>query len=221
VNKKDFVKTARIYCVLDTQAADYGRLFDILDTSADAGIDIFQIRDKTGVSEEIVSFTRRALQRLNGRQLFIVNDDIDIAIAAGADGVHLGQEDAGISEARQRGGKDFIIGASCQTLRQAMRAEQNGADYIGFGSVFKTQTKPNRPPMDLHVLSDVLKKVSIPVFPIGGITTQNFKTVQDCGAKRVALTRDICLADDVLKVVGEWNRIMDRNFNISGQCVLA
>jgi thiamine-phosphate diphosphorylase len=200
-NKKELLEKAQLYCVLDAQVAGYDRLFDILDRSADAGTDVFQIRDKRGSAREIIQFTKRSMARLKGERLFIVNDHLDIALIAGADGVHVGQDDISIGEARRMGGRDFIIGASCQTLAQAIDAQRQGADYIGFGSVFKTLTKPERPPMDLQLLKDVLRQVSIPVFPIGGITAENLHDLKECGVKRLAVTRAICLADDIDKAV--------------------
>ena len=139
-DKRKLLQESRIYCVLDTQVAGYDRLFEILDCSADAGVDVFQIRDKYGSARQIVEFTRRAMKRLKGEKLFIVNDRVDLALLAGADGVHAGQDDPDVADIRSMVDKDFIIGASCQTLEQAVEAQQQGADYIGFGSVFKTLT---------------------------------------------------------------------------------
>lgn len=202
IDKRELLKKSWIYCVLDAQVAEYDQLFDILDCSADAGVDIFQIRDKYGSARQIIEFTRKAMKRLNGEKLFIVNDRVDLAVFSGADGVHVGQDDLDIADVRSFVDKDFIVGTSCQTLEQALKAQQE-ADYIGFGSIFKTQTKPDRSPMDLTVLKNVLEKISIPIFPIGGITVDNVGIVKECGANRVAITRAVCLADDVVGMVQE------------------
>lgn len=199
--KRALLQESRIYCVLDAQVAGYDQLFDILKCSADAGVDIFQIRDKYGSACGIMDFVKKSVDYFCGKKLFIVNDRIDIALVSNADGVHLGQDDIRINEARKITGPDMIIGVSCQTLEQAIEAQEQGADYIGFGSVFETQTKPDRLPMNLQLLKDVIKKISIPVFPIGGITVDNVNIVKECGADRVAVTRTVCLADDVLGVV--------------------
>jgi len=197
IDKRILLDHARLYCVLDAGVVAYDQLFDILDRSAEEGVDIFQIRDKNGSNEDIEKFARKAMQRLNGRCLFIVNDRVEVALAVGADGVHVGQDDDRVETVRSRVGNQFIIGTSCQTLAQAQEAQACGADYIGFGSVFKTQTKPDRNPMDLRVLRDVLQKIAIPVFPIGGITLENCDQIKQVGARRLAVTREICLAGDV------------------------
>ena len=132
---------------------------------------------------------------------FIMNDRVDVALACGASGVHLGQEDLPVSFARKVMGPEAIIGASCQNFKQAKRAEQEGADYIGFGSVFKTKTKPHRLPMDLKLLEEVLLKIKIPVFAIGGIDQENILTLRQIGVQRVAVCRAICEVGDVIKAV--------------------
>lgn len=200
-SKKELLQRAKIYCVLDTQVAGYDRLFDILQAASNAGVDIFQIRDKCGRFHDICNFARKSLNALCDNKIFIVNDRIDVALDVQADGIHVGQEDMPVKEVRRRIGDDMILGASCQTLDQAFRAEKEGADYIGFGSVFKTQTKPDRIPMDRRLLSALMMKIKIPVFPIGGISLDNIDLVKECGAERVAVTRAVCLADDVILAV--------------------
>ncbi|MEW5895258.1 MAG: thiamine phosphate synthase [Candidatus Omnitrophota bacterium] len=195
-DKGQLLRQAQLYCVLDTQVAGYEKLFDILDASAIMGVDIFQIRDKAGSARAIMEFSSRVIRRLGGKHLFIVNDRLDIALSSNADGVHVGQDDIPLSHARRLAGKNFIIGVSCQTLSQAIEAQQQGADYIGFGSVFKTLTKPERSPLDLKLLTDVKEKLSIPVFPIGGITCDNIESLLSCGYRRAAVTRAICMAAD-------------------------
>jgi len=211
MNKKsEILERSQLYCVLDAQVAGYDRLFDILDCCTDAGVDIFQIRDKGGSPHNIVEFCRRAIDRINGQQLFIVNDRVDLALMSGADGVHVGQKDMPIADVRRMAGAHLIVGASCQTLEQALLAQEQGADYIGFGSVFKTQTKPDRSPMDLQLLADVLKKISIPVFPIGGITVDNVDVLKKCGADRIAVTRALCLEEDVSGTIRRFKKIFKK-----------
>ena len=207
--KRQFLERSQLYCVLDAQVAGYDKLFTVLGVSASAGVDIFQIRDKAGSAREIMEFSSRAIRRLNGKQLFIVNDRLDIALTSNADGVHIGQDDIPLSDARRLAGKDFIIGVSCQTLSQAIEAQENGADYIGFGSVFKTMTKPERSGMDLELLTTVIKKLTIPVFPIGGITLNNVDMVRAWGSRRSAVTREICLAEDAVSVVKRFKEKLD------------
>lgn len=188
------LEKARLYLVLDRAVADYPRLFKILRESYSSGVDVIQLRDKTGSSREILAFACQAVGFLRHRIPFIVNDRLDLALASGADGVHLGQDDMPVAMARRIVGSRLIIGASCQTMAQAVAAQKAGADYIGFGSVFKTLTKPDRQPMDLDLLKRVNGKIKVPVFAIGGIDQGNIAVVLNHGARRVAVTRAICLA---------------------------
>jgi thiamine-phosphate diphosphorylase len=105
-------------------------------------------------------------------------------------------------------GEEAIIGVSCQNWDQARRAEQEGADYVGFGSVFSTQTKPERSPMDLKTLPRVFKDIRIPVFAIGGINQMNIPQLQKLGVKRVAICRDICESGDVSKKVKDIKSLL-------------
>ena len=100
-------------------------------------------------------------------------------------------------------GRGKIIGVSCQNLDHALKAQDQGADYIGFGSVFQTQTKPGRQAMDLDILQKVIKQVRIPIFPIGGIGRGNIGQLIPLGVKRVAVCRDILLASNPFQVVRE------------------
>jgi thiamine-phosphate diphosphorylase len=193
-SRKILLKNSKLYLVLDTNVADYGRLFDILKEALKGGVDIVQLRDKKGEPAEMIDFTRRARKFLAGRAPFIVNDRVDVALVAGACGVHLGQEDLPLRTARRLLGPKVLIGVSCQTLAHAKKAQAQGADYIGFGSVFKTFTKPERSTMDLHLLSRVTREIKIPVFAIGGINEHNIARLTERGIKRVALTRAICKA---------------------------
>ena len=150
-----------------------------------------------------MKFCDRALKWLRGRVPFIVNDRVDIACISGADGVHLGQEDISVTEARKILGPRKIIGRSCQTIAHVRAAVGEGADYIGFGSVFKTLTKPGREPMDLARLRVAAGRSRVPLFAIGGITQENLGQVIVCGVSRVAICRDILLSDDIIFSVGE------------------
>jgi thiamine-phosphate pyrophosphorylase len=144
-------------------------------------------------------FTKDALKYIDGRIPFIVNDRLDIALAAGADGVHLGQEDLPVPEARKIAPRQLIIGASCQTPQQVMQAQAEGADYIGFGAVFKTPTKPENKEMDLASLTEAVRIAKIPVFAIGGINLENLPILKGAGIKRIAVIRAICCAPNVDK----------------------
>ena len=197
-----------MYLILDTQILDYGALLQVLKDSVRGGIDIVQLRDKKGSAKEILGFCRKVLEITKHQIPLIVNDRADLAFFSGADGLHVGQEDLDCLQARKMMGWGKIIGVSCQTLHQASVAEALGADYIGFGSVFETPTKPDRQAMDLGLLQKVIKQVKIPVFPIGGITRGNIGQIIPLGVTRVAVCRDILLAKNPAQAVRELKRLL-------------
>ena len=202
-NKKSLAH-AKLYLILDAQVLDYDALLQVLKDSVRGGIDIVQLRDKNGSAKDILSFCEKALKITKRKVPFIVNDRADLGILSGADGLHVGQEDLDYLQARKLMGKGRIIGVSCQTLQQAVTAEAVGADYIGFGSVFESKTKPGRQAMELDLLQKVIIRIKIPVFPIGGISRGNVGQLMPLGVKRVAVCRDILLAKDVVGAVREF-----------------
>ena len=203
-SNKKLLDSAKVYLILDAQVLDYDALLQVLKDSVRAGIGIVQLRDKKGSAKEILDFCRKALKITKHKVPFIVNDRADLAFFSGADGLHVGQEDLDCLQARKMMGRAKIIGVSCQTLAHALKAQAQGADYIGFGSVFETKTKPGRKAMDLDLLQKVIKRIKIPVFPIGGISRGNIGRLIPLGANRVAVCRDILLAEDVANTVKEF-----------------
>lgn len=127
----------------------------------------------------------------------IINDNIEIALACGADGVHLGQSDETARNARLKLGKDKIIGISVQTAEQAATAQQEGADYLGVGAVFATSTKKDAVFVSYEVLKSICSSVSIPVCAIGGINKQNIMQLAGSGIDGVALVSAIFAAQDI------------------------
>ena len=197
VSKKELLAAAKLYVVLDSHVADFEKLFVILKKTVAAGTKIVQLRSKHGSARDILAFSKKALQVTKGKALFVVNDRVDLALLSDSDGIHLGQDDLTLRQARKILGPGKIIGVSCQTVAQAKRAQKDGADYIGFGSVFKTKTKPERKGLDLKIVSQVSRQIKVPVFFIGGITLYNLGKTVEKGGKRIAVTRAICESADV------------------------
>jgi thiamine-phosphate diphosphorylase len=161
-----------------------------------AGAKWVQYRDKEKSRREIYKEAirlRRLTKKFNA--VFIVNDYADIALAVDADGVHLGQDDLPIREARRIMGKDKIIGISTHSLEQAKEAEKEGADYIGFGPIFHTTTKDAGIPKGADMLKEIKRHVQIPVVAIGGINLENLKSVLDAGVDAVAVASAILKGD--------------------------
>ena len=206
--KKKLLRNCKLYVILDTQVNDYTRLFEVAKTAIKNGVGIIQLRDKYGVAEDILRFSEKVLRIKGDRTLYIINDRLDLAKISGADGVHLGQEDVPVNQARTFLGKNVFIGTSCQTFAHVLKAQRLGADYIGFGSVFKTQTKPDRKPMDHKLLEKVMKHCSVPVFAIGGMTLDRYRQIKHLGVERIAVCRAVCEARDVSRAVKNFNDVL-------------
>jgi thiamine-phosphate pyrophosphorylase len=163
-----------------------------------AGVRFFQYRGKSSSRRAIFDTCLRlaSLARKSGA-LFLVNDHADIAAAVDADGVHLGQDDLPIEYARKLLGRDKLIGISTHSLEQAQTAQTAGADYIGFGPIFRTATKDAGEVQGSARIADIKRAVSIPVIAIGGITHENVREVIKAGADGVALISAILSASDI------------------------
>jgi len=161
----------------------------------DAGITCIQYREKQRTRREIcdMAIKLRELTR-SYNAIFIINDYADIALAVEADGVHLGQDDLPLREARKIMGRR-IIGISTHSLEQAKEAEAGGADYIGFGPVFPTTTKDAGAPKGVDILTIIKQNCSIPVVAIGGISSGTIADVMNAGADAVAVATAICKGD--------------------------
>ncbi len=207
VSKRKCLSGCNLYLILDAGVCSYDRLFEVLKAATLSGVDIVQLRDKVGFVKETLRFSKKSIAWLKGRIPFIVNDRVDIARISGACGVHLGQDDIPLAEARRLLGARAIIGVSCQNLTHVRRALRDGADYVGFGSVYRTLTKPGRSPMDQGELKKAVQfseREGLPFFAIGGITRGNLGQVKDNDVRRVAVCRDILLAGDIRRSVGEF-----------------
>ncbi len=212
--RKTRLSACKLYLILDAQVCDYKRLWVVLQSGVNNGVDIVQLRDKLGTVQNACAFITRAERYLKGKIPFIVNDRADLACITGAAGVHVGQDDLSVAGARHICGRSAFIGKSCQTLAHVRQAVDEGADYVGFGSVFKTQTKPDRMPMDTGVLRKAVlyaASAKLPLFAIGGITKDNMARVHDCGVTRIAVCREILLAQDPGRASRELKTLLISN----------
>ncbi len=170
---------------------DLARTLELARIAQESGAAVVQFRNKTAPRDVLLD-TAIALRKLLRHTTFIVNDHVDIAQEVCADGVHLGQDDLPISKARARMGPNAIIGGSTSNVEQAVRAESDGADYVGFGHLFATRSKiKTTPPKTMEELRSIVQSVSIPVIAIGGITEYNMKDVLVEGLGGIALIRAI------------------------------
>jgi thiamine-phosphate pyrophosphorylase len=208
------LKRARLYCI--SQPPLPGQSYPkMVESACKGGADVIQFREKhlapnqrLGVAKELKEICHRY------GVLFIINDFLDIALAVGADGVHLGQEDLPVSEARTLvdrffGKKhSFLIGCSTHSLPQALRAQEAGADYVGCGPIFSTPTKPGSLAVGLGLIQEYQAHLKIPFVAIGGIDAKNLSQVIQSGAKGVAVVRAAFDQSDVESSVRSLKRLL-------------
>ena len=196
-SKKKLLKKSRLYLILDKKTCRNKPLSSIAARIKDSKVDIIQLRDKTNnrafVLKEAIKLNK-ILKATN--TIFIVNDYPDLVKIADCDGVHLGQGDWPVRKARKLLGRNKIIGVSCHNLKQAKKAQSEGADYIGIGPVFATKTKPDYLPIGLSGINALKGRIKIPYFAIGDIKEDNINSIVRQGAKRVAICRAILEAND-------------------------
>ena len=199
-SKKKLLKKSRLYLILDKKTCRNKPLTLIAARFKDSKVDIIQLRDKRSNRGSVL----KAAMKLNKifkatKKIFIINDYPDIAKIADCDGVHLGQGDWPVKKARKLLGRNKIIGVSCHNLKQAKKAQSEGADYIGIGPVFATKTKPDYLPIGLSVVNALKGRINIPYFAIGDIKKDNINSIVKQGAKRAAVCRAILEAKDYKK----------------------
>jgi thiamine-phosphate pyrophosphorylase len=192
-----------LYVITDNTLMPGRGHIEIAKAVLEAGARILQLRDKQATTRELVhtGIRLRELTRAYNA-LLIVNDRVDIAQAVQADGVHLGQEDMPLPLARQLMGEQAIIGISAETTEEAVRAESEGANYLGVGPMFSTSTKPDAgSPVGPERLKEIKRHVHLPVFGIGGITHQNYRLVLEAGADGICVIGAIVTAPDMQEAV--------------------
>ena len=190
--------TLRLYAVTDRAWTENRTLAEQVEDALRGGATCVQLREKQMERAAFLAEAREicALCRRYGVP-FLVNDNLDVALACGADGVHLGQDDMTISEARRRAGEAFLIGATAHTVEEAVEAEREGADYLGCGAVFGSATKTDASAMTFETLQRICRTVSIPVVAIGGVTLQNLPLLAGSGAAGVAVVSALFAAPDI------------------------
>jgi thiamine-phosphate pyrophosphorylase len=200
-----------LYAILDPEQTKGRSPESLLRELLEGGVTILQLRVKTMAPSEFFELAQRVRSgtKAQGCKL-IVNDRVDIALACDADGVHLGQEDLPLASGRKLMG-DRIIGVSTHDIAQAKEAEQNGADYIGFGPMFGTTTKATGySARGVDMLRQIRAAVKLPIVAIGGINEQNVREVWQAGADSAAIISDILGADEVAAKV---SRILESRPN--------
>lgn len=183
---------------------------DRIEEALRAGVDYIQLREKNISSAEYLKrarYLRKITEKYNTK--LIINDRLDIAFLSRADGVHLGQSDVPVEDARKFLGRDKIIGATAKTSAQAVQAQKEGADYLGSGAWYPTVTKEDAVPISEDTYREILKAVTIPNVAVGGLTGDNCKRALNCGAHGLAISAGILKAEDVSTEVKRIRKILE------------
>ena len=199
-------KQLLLYAVTDRRWTGEKTLYQQVEEALEGGVTFVQLREKELDQEHFVQEARQLKELCHKYNVpFIINDNVEIALEVGADGVHVGLEDRPVSEIRALAGPDFIIGATTKTVEQAQEAQRQGADYLGIGAVFPSSTKTNALRITNEQLRIIRSSVNIPAVAIGGLTLENMDEVAGSGVDGVALVsaifgaQDICEASRALK----------------------
>ncbi|MFH1407182.1 MAG: thiamine phosphate synthase [Candidatus Omnitrophota bacterium] len=187
-----------LYVIIDRETTKNKDPLDIATAAVAGGCDVIQLRDKVSFAKTVLktAYSLRVLTRRANIQ-FIVNDRVDIALAAEADGVHLGEDDLPIGAARKILGKNKIIGRTTHSLEEALAAQEGGADYVSAGPIYETALKPDLAARGLELIREFSKNIVIPFVAIGGINETNIGRVLEAGAEIIAVVRAVVAKNEV------------------------
>ena len=191
-------KNMLLYAVTDRAWTGKQSLYKQVEEALKGGITCLQLREKNLSDEEFLKEAIQIKALCNKYKVpFFINDNVEVAIKCGADGIHVGQDDMAAGRVRELVGDKMMIGVSAHSVKEAVEAVKNGADCLGVGAIFSTSTKKDASVLDLSVVSDICKAVSVPVVAIGGIKKDNISKLKGTGVDGVALVSAIFAADDI------------------------
>ena len=195
---RDLTEDLRLYAVTDRGWVGRQTLPEQVEDALKGGVTLVQLREKCLPEADFIAeaVELKALCHRYGVPL-IINDNVDVALAAGADGVHVGVENCPVAEIRRRVGPDFIIGATAKTVDQARSAQAQGADYLGVGAVYPSPTKTNAIRITTDQLQAITVSVTIPAVAIGGVTLDNAPALAGSGVAGLAVVSALFAADDI------------------------
>ena len=186
-----------VYLVTDRRNKTDDEFLNIIEEAIKGGTTIVQLREKTASTKEFYDLALRVKEITSRYGVpLLINDRIDIALAVGSEGVHIGQDDMPADIAREIIGEDKILGVSASTVEEAKKAEIDSADYIGSGAVFPTATKDDADSVSKEELKEIVDSIDIPVVAIGGITVENASTLKGSGIAGVSVVSAIMSAED-------------------------
>jgi thiamine-phosphate pyrophosphorylase len=200
---------AHLYGIIDLGYVEESNAVRVAEAMIKGGVDLIQLRGKKQSIEELADLATK-LHKLTSRSStpLIVNDHAEVARRVPVEGVHVGQDDDSIGVARHKAGRAVLIGRSTHSLEQVHAAQREGADYIGFGPIFATPTKPDYEPIGLEDIKQAHLVVNLPIFCIGGIKIDNLDQVISAGARRVAIVSGLLKAPDIARYAHETKRML-------------
>lgn len=202
-----------LYAVTDRAWLQGRSLADCVRQAIAGGATFVQLREKDAQRDEIVALGRELLDICRAAGIpFVIDDEVDIALEIGADGVHVGQDDMACENARAMLGPDAIVGVSAQTVEQALAAQAAGADYLGVGALIPTPTKPDAVDVTLEELNAICAAVDIPVVGIGGLNAGTIGRLAGTSADGAAVVSAIFSADDCEAATRELREICEKTF---------
>lgn len=207
-------KAMLLYAVTDRAWLGGRTLYEQVEEALKGGVTCLQLREKELPYEEFLAEAlelRKLCRKYNVP--FIINDNVDIAVKCNADGIHIGQEDMDARDVRRIVGEDMMLGVSAQTVEQALKAEQDGADYLGVGAVFATTTKLDAADVSHEMLKRICGSVSIPVVAIGGINQSNILELTGARVDGVALVSAVFAAKDIETECQKLRRLSEKMVN--------
>ena len=202
-----------LYGIIDLGYVEESNAIRAAEAMIEGGVDLIQLRGKEKSIDELVDLAAE-LHELTSRSFMplIVNDHAEIARRVPVEGVHVGQDDDSIAVARRKAGRAIAVGKSTHNLDQAYAAQSEGADYIGFGPIFATPTKPDYAPIGLSDIKRVHEEVNLPIFCIGGIKIDNLGKVIAAGARRVAIVSGLLKAPDIIGYAHACKQLLTSDF---------
>jgi len=195
------VVISNLYVITGEEFSKGRSTAQVVEQALKGGAQVIQLREKKYSTAKLIELGKQLRKlTLEYQATFIVNDRVDVALAVDADGVHLGQDDMPLADARKLLGTKKIIGISVDNLVEAKKAEKTGADYIGVGPIFPTNSKDDAAaPLGLDTLKDIAQNITIPIVAIGGINTTNVSQVIKAGADAISVISAIVSAADIEK----------------------
>lgn len=197
-----------LYLITDRKALQGRNLLSAIESAVRGGVTLVQLREKNMSGHEYYQCAKKVKELLDKFDIpLIINDRVDIALAVDADGVHLGPEDIPVYAARMLMGPGKIIGASANCIEEALDYHRQGADYLGVGALFPTNTKTNTEHVSLEQLREIKAAVNIPIVGIGGINAQNAASVKETGVDGIALSSGILGSENIMEAAMFFSKV--------------